>query len=395
MDPFNEIVNYIDKQFDEVLAQESRVKRNPRVADNRVHALIYFINPTSHGLREPDVEFMRMTAHKVNVIPVIAKSDSLTPEELTLNKKLIMEDIRRYKLCIYGFPGGDGFLYDEKMNRNSRMSFYSDDDTSSIVDEEFNELNSFIRTKLPFAVIGASETIDTGNGNKIQARRYPWGVLDVNDPKYSDIDLIRDIIIRTHLQDLKETTHFVLYENYRTQKLSIGLSNPDIEKDTSAAKANPYSATNGTNKGAADAGTRAAPNPSFLVFQQQSPYLQQPNGFGSTNAVNSIKSKNANEDNAASYLNREEQLRASEVKLRMVESQVQQEILQKRQELLAREHELKELEAKLKFEAAEMLKSNSNSPNPNTFNQNNNNNGVGNGYGFGNNNSRGPSGIIA
>lgn len=46
---FGEIVGYLERQYDDILAKESRIKRNPRFRDNRVHALLYFITPTGHG----------------------------------------------------------------------------------------------------------------------------------------------------------------------------------------------------------------------------------------------------------------------------------------------------------------------------------------------------------
>ena len=47
---FSEIVGYLERQYDDILAEESRIKRNPRFRDNRVHVLLYFITPTGHGL---------------------------------------------------------------------------------------------------------------------------------------------------------------------------------------------------------------------------------------------------------------------------------------------------------------------------------------------------------
>lgn len=47
---FQEIVGYLERQYDVVLAEESRIKRNPRFRDNRVHVCLYFITPTGHGL---------------------------------------------------------------------------------------------------------------------------------------------------------------------------------------------------------------------------------------------------------------------------------------------------------------------------------------------------------
>jgi len=46
---FQKIVGYLERQYDDILAEESRIKRNPRFRDNRVHALLYFIPPTGHA----------------------------------------------------------------------------------------------------------------------------------------------------------------------------------------------------------------------------------------------------------------------------------------------------------------------------------------------------------
>lgn len=46
---FQEIVGHLERQYDDILAEESRIKRNPRFRDNRVHALLYFISPTGHA----------------------------------------------------------------------------------------------------------------------------------------------------------------------------------------------------------------------------------------------------------------------------------------------------------------------------------------------------------
>ena len=46
---FQEIVGHLERQYDDILAEESRIKRNPRFRDNRAHALLYFIPPTGHA----------------------------------------------------------------------------------------------------------------------------------------------------------------------------------------------------------------------------------------------------------------------------------------------------------------------------------------------------------
>lgn len=46
---FKDILEYVEKQYDDILAEESRIKRNPKFKDNRVHVLLYFITPTGHS----------------------------------------------------------------------------------------------------------------------------------------------------------------------------------------------------------------------------------------------------------------------------------------------------------------------------------------------------------
>jgi septin 7 len=91
-------VENIESRFDSYLEQENRVNRL-KVVDNRVHACLYFIQPTGHSyvqssgspnvtltslnsLKQIDIEFMRRLHTKVNLIPVIAKADTLTDEEI-------------------------------------------------------------------------------------------------------------------------------------------------------------------------------------------------------------------------------------------------------------------------------------------------------------------------
>jgi cell division control protein 11 len=53
---FQEIVGYLEHQYDDILAEELHIKCNPRFRDNRVHALLYFIPhdyPLTPGFLSP------------------------------------------------------------------------------------------------------------------------------------------------------------------------------------------------------------------------------------------------------------------------------------------------------------------------------------------------------
>lgn len=139
---------------------------------------------------------MKRLAPRVNVIPVIGRADSLTPAELAESKKLVMEDIEHYRIPVYNFP------YDIEED-----------------DEDTVEENAELRGLMPFAIVGSEDVVEIG-GRKVRARQYPWGVVEVDNPRHSDFLAIRSALLHSHLADLKEITHDFLYENYRTEKLS-------------------------------------------------------------------------------------------------------------------------------------------------------------------------------
>jgi septin 7 len=87
------IVDNIDQRFDSYLDSENKVNRS-NIIDNRIHACVYFIQPTGHSLKPLDIEVMRRLHTKVNLIPVIAKSDTLTDDEITLFKQRVSTSYR-------------------------------------------------------------------------------------------------------------------------------------------------------------------------------------------------------------------------------------------------------------------------------------------------------------
>ncbi|KAK1805357.1 hypothetical protein P4O66_019188 [Electrophorus voltai] len=186
------VTDHIDSKFEDYLNAESRVNRR-QMPDNRVHCCLYFIAPSGHGLKPLDIEFMKRLHEKVNIIPLIAKADTLTPEECQHFKKQIMREIQEHKIKIYEFPDTD--------------------------DEEEKKLVKKIKDRLPLAVVG-SNTILEVNGKRVRGRQYPWGMAEVENSEHCDFTMLGNMLIRTHMQDLKDVTNNVHYENYRSRKLA-------------------------------------------------------------------------------------------------------------------------------------------------------------------------------
>ena len=161
------------------------------VYDGRIHACLYFIAPHGRGLRRLDVDFLKGIHNRVNIIPIIAKADSMTVEELRQFKVQVMRELEHYQISIFRPP-------------------YSDDDN-----DPGNKLNS----RIPYAIVGSNEVIDI-NGNKYRGRRYPWGDVLVDEPSnFHDFSLMRELLIEEMLIFLREKTESVIYERFRSERL--------------------------------------------------------------------------------------------------------------------------------------------------------------------------------
>jgi Septin len=64
----------------------------------------------------------------------------------------------------------------------------------------------------------------TPDGREIRGRSYPWGVIEVDNEEHCDFVKLRQMLVRTYMEELREYTNDVLYENWRTEKLvSMGV----------------------------------------------------------------------------------------------------------------------------------------------------------------------------
>uniref|UniRef100_A0A9J7ZDU9 Septin 2 n=1 Tax=Cyprinus carpio carpio TaxID=630221 RepID=A0A9J7ZDU9_CYPCA len=195
-DCFNTIISYIDDQFERYLHDESGLNRR-HIVDNRVHCCFYFISPLGHGLKPLDVQFMKAIHNKVNVVPVIAKADTLTLRERERLKRRILDEIDEHGIKIYHLP-----------------------DAESDEDEDFKEQTRILKASIPFAVVGSNQQIEA-KGKKVRGRLYPWGVVEVENPEHNDFLKLRTMLI-THMQDLQEVTQDLHYENFRSERLKRG-----------------------------------------------------------------------------------------------------------------------------------------------------------------------------
>ncbi|XP_030664264.1 septin-7-like [Nomascus leucogenys] len=162
------VIDYIDSKFEDYLNAESCTNRY-QMPDNRVQCCLSFIASSGHRLTPLDIEFMKRLHEKVNIIPLIAKADTLTPEECQQFKKQIMKEIQEHKIKIYEFPETD--------------------------DEEENKIVKKIKYCLPLAVVGSNTIIEV-NGKRVRGRQYPWSVAEVENGEHGYFTILRNTLIR-------------------------------------------------------------------------------------------------------------------------------------------------------------------------------------------------------
>ena len=171
-----------------------------------MHACIYMLPPTGRDLKPHDLALLKALHSKVNLIPVIAKVDSITREDLEAFKQTVISTLAKNEVKCY-----------------------------------MPDLASYVGS-FPLGVVASREKV-TIAGEAIRVRQYPWGLVEVENPEHSDTAELRDVLFRTHTESLIARTDTLIYEQRRERKLAeMGFSDADADGkpvrlvDTYAAK---------------------------------------------------------------------------------------------------------------------------------------------------------------
>ncbi|KAH0518699.1 Septin-9 [Microtus ochrogaster] len=205
------IMKFINDQYEKYLQEEVNINRKKRIPDTRVHCCLYFIPATGHSLRPLDIEFMKRLSKVVNIVPVIAKADTLTLEERVYFKQRITADLLSNGIDVYP------------------QKEFDEDSEDRLVNEKFREM-------IPPAVVGSDHEYQV-NGKRILGRKTKWGTIEVENTTHCEFAYLRDLLIRTHMQNIKDITSSIHFEAYRVKRLNEGnsaMANGVEEKDPEA-----------------------------------------------------------------------------------------------------------------------------------------------------------------
>lgn len=185
------LVDYIDMQFQDFHKRESSHDRR-KIEDKMIHCLFFFISPYGHGLSLLDLEFLRAVHDRVNIVPIIARAETMSLTERTKFKRRIREQLETNGINIY------------------KMSDPDPDDP-----EDLKRAVKDIQEAMPFAVCSIHLNADNSVGERV----LEWGRIDPYNLDHSDFSMLKSML---HMQipDLCEITHEKFYEDFRLRMMS-------------------------------------------------------------------------------------------------------------------------------------------------------------------------------
>eukprot|EP00884_Botryococcus_braunii_P000225 jgi/Botrbrau1/10202/Bobra.116_1s0018.1 len=159
-----------------------------RLEDPRVHVCLYFLSPWGSAI---DIPVMESLSRVAPIIPVIAKADSYTNEELHNFREKVVKAVSDSGICIYPF------------------------------DENALERAGWSQNQQIFAVMGSQQYHDV-HGRGWPVRKYTWGQLEIWSRMNSDVMPLRSLLMESATAEglMKATEeHFHRYRQKRLEEL--------------------------------------------------------------------------------------------------------------------------------------------------------------------------------
>lgn len=209
------------------------------------------------AMSEADKYILKMLSTRVNIIPVIGKSDTLTVAQREQIKSVFRREIFDIlQIPIYGYidvEDDDNVSASQQPHQMNRMLDMLQECVEEDKDEDASALIDYLHS-MPFTLVGYEEDPDTGrplnlanittnssrlldedeemaspvtpkrtnsrmNSKNVLGRRYPWAVVECCNPTHCDFSQLKNTLLSTHRDMLRLDTFERFYEQYRTEQL--------------------------------------------------------------------------------------------------------------------------------------------------------------------------------
>lgn len=196
----NVYVKYIEDQLKKYFVDQQRLAKW-QIDDSRVHCCLYLIPPyTKLPLKSEDIECMYALHQRVNLVPIIARSDTLDADQLARFKENIIVELEKNKINYVKFE------FDER----------ADEDRAEIVREEAK--------RFPFATVAVAAPTEVAGGKTKWIRTLPFGQFNIFDPMF-DFGSFANLLIRHCMINLRDDTHHIIYAKFKAEILAKARTN--------------------------------------------------------------------------------------------------------------------------------------------------------------------------
>jgi len=213
----NSIIDYVRQRFED----HYNLLSAPPAADGShvglqrdglIHVCLYFI--AAHRLKGVDLEFMQRLEPHVNLVPIIAKSDTMTLAERDAFRRLILSELKASGVKIFQLI--DSPVASTPSGAPATPLANGAAEAAAAVEEPTLDsaapgalagptparaLSRSTTQPPPFAVCSSED------GTRI----YPWGTCCVEDPSHSDLSTLRSMLFASSMVAAKRKT-LELYE---------------------------------------------------------------------------------------------------------------------------------------------------------------------------------------
>ena len=181
--------------------------------DGLVHVCLYFI--AAHRLKGVDLEFLKRLQPFVNVVPVIAKADTMTLAERDAFRRLVLHELKATGVKIFQFsdaaaPVAAPKPAGAKASLEERLEPVPAEAPLPVTPQKSSAATRPVSTTQPppFAVCASED------GTRV----YPWGTLYVEDPAHSDLSLLRSMLFASSMLTAKRKTLELFESSYASPR---------------------------------------------------------------------------------------------------------------------------------------------------------------------------------
>ena len=196
---FSYISEYILSKSTEYKQLKKTIDKS-KIDDKRVHIGLYFIE--GPRCKESDLSLMHKLQNFVNLIPVLAKADTFTQNEVAQVKLEIISQ------CI-----------------DAEIQFF---DIASVPDAASLINSTRLGLVPPFAVISAGKVVEIAGVVKY-LREYPWGVCDVHSKDCSDFKILISLILGSLVVPILQRSKELNRKNLKSLKIATKKVRKEVE----------------------------------------------------------------------------------------------------------------------------------------------------------------------